>query len=174
MWHVGWEWAPLPTPPVSKNNIAVTSQCLPVITSYFYTLTRRWSTEKAGDIEHTLSTRGGLSKSGSPLISQKLKAKCYNNSENDVWNRTQIRACLWPDVTPQPTWELHLYPAPCNRSVITSHCTAFLFNNSLAVFHIRWIIQQQTVFLFLTMAATMFHTSRVLETLFAEFLHTQQ
>lgn len=61
----------------------------------------------------------------------------------------------------QPTWELQLYPAPCNHSVIMPHPVAFLFSNLLAVFHIRWIIQQQTVCLFLTAAATMLHAHRV-------------
>lgn len=61
----------------------------------------------------------------------------------------------------QPTWELHLHPALCNHSVIMSHCTSFLFNNLLAVFHIKWIIQQQTLFLIITTAAVMLHAHRV-------------
>ena len=62
-------------------------------------LPERSSTEKAGDTESPFSTTDGPSKSGSPWISQRLKAKCYNNSENKVCNLTHIRACLWPDVT---------------------------------------------------------------------------
>lgn len=61
----------------------------------------------------------------------------------------------------QPTWELHLHPALRNHSVIMSHCTSFLFNNLLAVFHIKWIIQQQTLFLVLTTAAVILHAHRI-------------
>lgn len=63
----------------------------------------------------------------------------------------------------QPTWEPHLHPALHNHSVIMSHCTSFLFNNLLAVFHIKWIIQQQTLFLILTTAAVILHAHRSLQ-----------
>lgn len=119
------------------------------------------STKKTRDIESSFSTRNGSSKWGSLWVSQRLKVKWYSNSENEsVQPNTHLcLSMLWCHL--QPTWELHLHPALCNHSVIMSHCTSFLFNNLLAVFHIKWIIQQQTLFLVLTTAAVILHAHRV-------------
>lgn len=61
----------------------------------------------------------------------------------------------------QPTWELQLHPAPHKHFAIMSHCTAFLFSNSLAFLASNELFSSRFVFLFLTTAATILHAQRV-------------